>query len=173
MIKDLKEEVHNTLIPTIEEFIKIPNQSRAFNPNWKNCPLQKKAVEFCVDYFNKANLQGANIEILEEEGRTPCVLATIEGSNNKTILMYGHIDKQPPLDEGWIEGTGPYTPKTIDGKLYGRGGADDGYAFFTCTSILKKLQQHKIPHSRIILYFETDEESGSKDLVHFLKQRKD
>lgn len=98
-----------------------------------------KAVNFCVDYFKNANIKGSHIEIIEEENRTPCVMAIIEGKEDKTIFMYGHIDKQPPLNEGWIEGTGPYTPKVIDGKLYGRGGADDGYAFFACTSIIKSL----------------------------------
>lgn len=91
----------------------------------------------------------------------------------ETVFMYGHIDKQPPLTDKWREGLHPYKPVVEGERLYGRGGADDGYAFFSCTSIIKNLQKFKLDKHRIVLFFETDEESGSKDLVHFLKKSKD
>ena len=84
--------------------------------------------------------------------------------------MYGHIDKQPPLADKWSPGLGPWTPVQKDGKLYGRGSSDDGYAFFLSTLILKGLVKYGLCKNKIVLYFESDEESGSKDLVYFLKK---
>ena len=83
----------------------------------------------------------AGIHVLQDDDKPPVLMVIVEPEQPKpTVLMYGHLDKQPPLDEGWMEGTGPYEPKIIDGKLYGRGGADDGYAFFASTLIVKTLQ---------------------------------
>ena len=88
-------------------------------------------------------------------------------------MAYGHLDKQPPLESGWADGLSPYTPVVRDGLLYGRGGADDGYSFFSSIIILKQLQQDQSDHPSITLLFETDEESGSKDIVWYLDNHKD
>ena len=88
----------------------------------------------------------------------------------KNILMYGHIDKQPPLTELWSKGLGPWTPVIKGDLLYGRGSSDDGYAFFMSALILQGLIKFNLLKNRVVLYFETDEESGSKDLVYFLKK---
>lgn len=88
----------------------------------------------------------------------------------KTIMMYGHIDKQPPLTEDWSEGLGPWTPVRKGDLLYGRGSSDDGYSFFITVLILKALVKFNLLKHKIVLYFESDEESGSKDLVYFLKK---
>ncbi len=62
---------------------------------------------------------------------TPIVFLEIDGTPgiNRNILMYGHFDKQPPFT-GWNEGLAPTKPVLIGDKLYGRGGADDGYAIY-------------------------------------------
>jgi len=91
-----------------------------------------------------------------------------------TVLLYGHLDKQPPLTESWDEGLGPYTPVLKDGKLFGRGSADDGYAIFAAISSILALQQQNIPHARCVIVIEACEESGSPDLpayVEFLEQK--
>jgi acetylornithine deacetylase/succinyl-diaminopimelate desuccinylase-like protein len=41
------------------------------------------------------------------------------GNEEKTVLFYGHMDKQPPF-EGWSEGLHPYKPVVRDGLLYGK-----------------------------------------------------
>ena len=183
MEKWLSQKVKENLIPTIADFIKIPNQSSDFDPEWETNGLQKQACEFCMNWAEKREVKGLKMEYIKEEGRTPVVLVEIDafaGSKGKitpqlekTILMYGHIDKQPPLTDQWSEGLGPWTPVIKNNRLYGRGGVDDGYAFFTCIMIVKALQQFDIPHNRMIIFFETDEESGSKDLVYFLNKLKD
>lgn len=95
-----------------------------------------------VDWIKKQEIKYSKMEILSEEERTPLLLLTIEANkveNPKTVFIYGHLDKQPPLTEHWSKGLGPYTPVIKDGRLYGRGSADDGYALFGYICILKAL----------------------------------
>jgi acetylornithine deacetylase/succinyl-diaminopimelate desuccinylase-like protein len=61
------------------------------------------------------------------EGRTPLIYIEIPGEGDRHVLLYGHLDKQPEMT-GWFEDLGPWTPVLKGDKLYGRGGADDGYA---------------------------------------------
>jgi len=82
--------------------------------------------------------------------------------------MYGHLDKQPEMT-GWRKGLGPWTPVIEDGKLYGRGGADDGYATFCAIAALKQLHEDKRPHRRCMILIECCEESGSFDLPAYLE----
>lgn len=170
MEKYLKEQTEALLIPTIQEFIKIPNQSRAFDPEWQTNKLNERVCDFAIEFANKLNIENFTIEKIEEKERTPVVLAIAEMKDAPTILMYGHLDKQPPLTDEWTDGLKPYEPTIKGDKLYGRGGADDGYAFFTSALILKALQLSKLQTARVVLFFETDEESGSKDLVYFLEK---
>lgn len=172
----IREEYTNTVIPILSKFIEIPNQSREFDPSWATNGMQKKAATFALDWAKTQGLQNVKYHMFEEENRTPCIMVTIdatESKEGKTVFMYGHLDKQPPLTEKWSDGIGPYTPVIKDGKLYGRGGVDDGYSFFSCILLIKALQKFNVEHNRIVLYFETDEESGSKDLVYFLKKNED
>ena len=169
----LNKEYKDTVIPTIEEFIKIENQSRAFDPQWETNGWNEKVCKFAVDFAKKIGVECKTLIIDEEKGKTPVVVLVAEPETfESNILMYGHLDKQPPLTEEWTDGLKPYVPITRDGKLYGRGGADDGYAFFTSALILKALQKFKLLKSRVVLFFETDEESGSKDLIYFLEKNK-
>jgi acetylornithine deacetylase/succinyl-diaminopimelate desuccinylase-like protein len=83
------------------------------------------------------------------------------------VLLYGHLDKQPEMT-GWREGSGPWQPVQEDGKLYGRGGADDGYAIFASLAAIGALQAQGVPHARCVGLIETCEESGSYDLPAYL-----
>ena len=177
----LREKTKSMLIPAISEFIKIPNQSRIFDSEWATNGLQEKACKFAMDFAKSQKIKKMTMELIEEEKKTPALLAIIEpfkgkekasSDIEKTILMYGHIDKQPPLHGKWSEGLGPHTPVIRNNKLYGRGGSDDGYAWFSCILLVKALQHFNIPHNRLVLFFETDEESGSRDLMYYLKKYK-
>lgn len=163
----------DNLVKTITDFVKIENQSRSFDPDWATNGKNLEVCKFAVKYAESLKLEDFTIEILEEkpeEKRTPVVLAIADKKNAPTILMYGHLDKQPPLTEQWTDGLKPYVPEIRGDRLYGRGSADDGYAFFTSSLILKALQINKLQDARVVLFFETDEESGSKDLVYFLEK---
>jgi len=104
------------------------------------------------------------------------IFITVEATTaNKedTVLLYGHLDKQPPLTEFWESGLGPHTPVIRDGKLYGRGGADDGYALFGAITAIKALKEQDIPHSRCVILIEACEESGSRDLPFYISHLKE
>ena len=182
MEKWLREKTKEELIPAICEFIKIPNQSRLYDPEWATNGLQEKACQFAIDFADAQKLKGYSITFIQEEGKTPALLGIVDpfagsGEMNenlkKTILMYGHIDKQPPLIGEWSEGLGPHTPVIRDNKLYGRGGNDDGYSWFSCVLLAKALQENNLPHNRLVFFFETDEESGSRDLIYYLNKYKE
>ena len=117
------------IIPLLEKYIAIPNKSPAFDANWEANGYMDEAMTLLKNWCEKQPLKGKNIKLLKEKGRTPLLVIDIPGNNDDTILLYGHMDKQPEMT-GWREDLGPWKPVLEDGKLYGRGGADDGYAVF-------------------------------------------
>eukprot|EP00759_Apiculatamorpha_spiralis_P030799 PhF_6_TR32390/c0_g1_i1/m.48050 len=162
-----------SIVPVLSDYIKIPNQSPAYDKDWKTNGLIDKAMDCLVDWAKAQNLENVvRIDLHKDPDLTPFLVIEIAGSpgsTQDTILMYGHMDKQPPMD-GWDEGLGPYTPVIKDEKLYGRGGADDGYAICAAVTAVKALQLNKIPHGRIVITIEGSEESGSPDLPHYMKK---
>src|ERR1700674_5330474 len=69
---------------------------------------------------------------------------------------------------GWAEGYGPWIPRLEGDKLYGRGGADDGYAMFGALSALLALREQRVAHARCVVLIEACEESGSYDLPFYV-----
>jgi acetylornithine deacetylase/succinyl-diaminopimelate desuccinylase-like protein len=112
-------------------------------------------------------LDGLQVEIIRANGRTPVLLCEIPGTGPGTVLLYGHMDKQPEFT-GWAEGLAPWEPVLRDGRLYGRGGADDGYAVFSSLTAIRLLQEQGVPHGRCVVLIEACEESGSYDLPHYV-----
>jgi acetylornithine deacetylase/succinyl-diaminopimelate desuccinylase-like protein len=170
------DQIDNEVIPVLFEYIKIPSQSRDYDPDWNKNGLQDEVCFLAMVWASTQGLENVQIHFLKEPERTPCILITVdcpEVHDPSTILLYGHLDKQPPLTENWSPGLGPYTPIIKGDKLYGRGSTDDGYAFFSCIAMLKALQKYKCQSNRFVMMFETDEESGSKDLLYFLEKNKD
>jgi acetylornithine deacetylase/succinyl-diaminopimelate desuccinylase-like protein len=156
-----------SIIPTLQQYIRIPNQSPLYDPEWEKNGYMQKAVDLAVDWVKKQNIPGLELEVQKLEGRTPLIFIEIDGDASSTVLMYGHLDKQPAM-VGWEEGLGAWTPVLRDGKLYGRGGADDGYAIFAAISAVKMVKQENAPHSRIVIIIECCEESGSIDLPAYI-----
>ncbi|HEV7765018.1 MAG TPA: M20 family metallopeptidase [Thermoanaerobaculia bacterium] len=157
----------SSIVPTLEQYIRIPNQSPLFDPDWKRNGHMNKAVALARSWVETQGIKGLTIEVHELEGRTPVIFMEIEGDDSGTVLMYGHLDKQPAM-VGWEEGLGPWTPVLRDGKLYGRGGADDGYAIFATIASIRSVQQQGLPHARIVVLIECCEESGSVDLPAYI-----
>lgn len=157
------------IIPVLEEYIRIPNKSPAFDANWKQHGHMDQAMKLIQDWCSQQDIAGLTLELLEDEGRTPLLYMEIPGQIDETILMYGHMDKQPEMT-GWDKDKGPWIPVMQDGKLYGRGGADDGYATFASLTAIQTLQQNNIPHARIVIVIEGSEESGSNDLIPYLEK---
>lgn len=158
------------ILPTLHDYIRIPNLSPNFDPQWAENGHMDKVVALAVDWVNRQGLRGAKTEVLRLPGRTPVILIEIHHQGGEgTVILYGHLDKQPPFD-GWRadEGLGPWTPVLRDGRLYGRGGADDGYALFASVSAILALQKQGIAHPRLVLLIECSEESGSPDLPFYI-----
>ena len=160
---------------TLEDYIRIPNQSPMFDPNWEANGHTDKVVELFKSWVAAQAVPGLKLEVLREAGRTPLIFMEVPSTGGAgTVLLYGHLDKQPPMTSAWAEGLHPYQPVVKDGKLYGRGGADDGYAIFGSITALTALQAQGIPHGRAVIIIEACEESGSPDLMPYviaLKER--
>lgn len=159
------------IIPLLADYITIPNKSPMFDPNWEANGYMAQAMTLFKNWCEKQSIKNQSIQLLEEEGRTPLMLIDIPGDIDETILLYGHMDKQPEMT-GWREDLGPWKPVLEDGKLYGRGGADDGYAVCSALSAIAHLQSLNIPHARCVVLLEASEESGSCDLPFYLEKIK-
>jgi acetylornithine deacetylase/succinyl-diaminopimelate desuccinylase-like protein len=155
------------ILPALIEYIKIPNKSVHFDPDWESHGYMEEARRLAVDWLRAHPLPGAVIHDLKQAGRSPLILVEVPGGLEQTVLIYGHLDKQPEM-EGWHPDGGPWTPVLKDGKLYGRGGADDGYALFAAVAAIRALDQAQRP--RIVILIEFSEESGSPDLPAYLEE---
>jgi acetylornithine deacetylase/succinyl-diaminopimelate desuccinylase-like protein len=162
----------SAILPALSKYIEIPNQSPLFDPRWRENGHMARAVELAKNWVLTQNIPGSRLEVLDEPGRTPVLLLEVDGEGDDTVLLYGHLDKQPPM-AGWEVGLGPWQPVRRDGRLYGRGSADDGYAIFACVSAVKALQSQKIPHSNLVILIECCEESGSLDLPYYVDKLAD
>lgn len=158
------------VIPALTEYIRIPNKSPLFDQKWHEHGHMKKAVDLLADWARAhvRKIPGAKLDVICLEGRTPVIFIDIPGVGDNPVLLYGHLDKQPEMS-GWSEGLGPWSPVLKDEKLYGRGGADDGYAIFCSLSAVLALRQQSIPHARCVILIEACEESGSYDLPAYIE----
>ena len=156
------------LVPRLIEYIRIPCKSPHFDSQWEQNGHIEAAVSLAHRWCQSQPIAGLKLEILRLPGRTPLLYFDIPGSAPGTILLYGHLDKQPEM-VGWRDDLGPWTPVIEDGKLYGRGGADDGYAVFASLLAIAVLKRQNQPHARCVGMIECCEESGSYDLPAYLE----
>ena len=154
-------------MPELINYIRIPNKSPAFDPDWQKHGYMDQVVNQFVNWCQAQNIKGLQLEVVRLPNRTPLIYMDIAGTSDKTILLYGHLDKQPEMS-GWREGLGPWLPVLDGDKLYGRGGADDGYATFASLLAIKALQEQHIAHARCVVIIEACEESGSYDLPFYI-----
>jgi acetylornithine deacetylase/succinyl-diaminopimelate desuccinylase-like protein len=158
---------NESIIGELERYIAIPNKSPGFDRDWIKHGHMERAVTLIADWCRKQPLKGAKVEIVRLPERTPLIFVDVPGSGSDCVLLYGHYDKQPEFT-GWGEGLGPWTPVLRDGRLYGRGGADDGYAAFSSLTAIAALQAAGVPHARCVVIIEGCEESGSYDLPYYI-----
>jgi acetylornithine deacetylase/succinyl-diaminopimelate desuccinylase-like protein len=162
---------NDEIVPALVEYIRIPNKSPSFEPDWEKLGHMEKATQLLEAWARKklTKLPGAKLTIERLAGRTPLILIDVPGQkSNDCVLLYGHLDKQPEMT-GWNEGKGPWIPVIEGDKLYGRGGADDGYAMFGALSALLALKEQNVPHARAVIVIEASEESGSPDLPFYIE----
>jgi acetylornithine deacetylase/succinyl-diaminopimelate desuccinylase-like protein len=159
----------DSILPSITEYIRIPNKSPAYDPQWVEHGYMEDAVKLMETWARQQlwAFAGATLDVVRLPGRTPLLFMDLPGDGNDTVLLYGHLDKQPEM-KGWSEGLGPWQPVRRDDKLYGRGGADDGYAIYACIAALRALREENVPRARCVVMIEACEESGSYDLPYYV-----
>jgi acetylornithine deacetylase/succinyl-diaminopimelate desuccinylase-like protein len=159
------------ILPGLSELVTIPAVSEVFDPGWAAHGHLAAAVQHVRSWLAARDLPGAAIDVVTLDGKPPVLLVDVpaaEGAEQAgTVLLYGHLDKQPPVG-GWSDGLDPWTPVIRDGRLYGRGAADDGYAGFASAAAIEALRAAGGRHGRCVLLLETAEESGSPDLPEYL-----
>src|SRR2546423_7087664 len=158
-MKQIEKFWDEAIVPALVEYIRIPAKSPHFDKEWARHGHIDAEVKLAADWCRKHAVPGMKLEVVRLEGRTPVLLVEVPGAASGNVLIYGHLDKQPEMT-GWREGFGPWTPVIENAKLYGRGGADDGYAVFAAIAAIKSLDSRP----RCIGLIETCEESGSYDL---------
>jgi acetylornithine deacetylase/succinyl-diaminopimelate desuccinylase-like protein len=159
-----------SIVPKLVEYIGIPNKSPMFDPDWAEHGHMEKAVTLIEAWCRARPIEGLTVEVVRLEGRTPVIYMEVPpfaGGGSETVLLYGHLDKQPEM-EGWRDDLGPWKPVIEGDKLYGRGGADDGYAAFGSLTAIEVLQRQNVPHARCVVLIEACEESGSFDLPFYV-----
>ncbi len=161
-----------SIIPELVNYIRIPNKSPLYDANWREHGHMDRAIALIGKWCRAQRIPGLTIDVLKPENRTPLIFMEIPGDSRETVLLYGHLDKQPEMT-GWREGLGPWTPVIEADKLYGRGGADDGYSAFASLAAISALKDGKVPHPRCVVLIEACEESGSVDLPYYIEQLSD
>ncbi|HVM10617.1 MAG TPA: M20/M25/M40 family metallo-hydrolase [Acidimicrobiales bacterium] len=156
-----------SILPTLHDYIRIPNKSPAYDPRWDEAGHMQRAVDLVTGWIEAHPIDGMRLDVHRLPGRTPLVVvdvpATGPDAGDGTVLLYGHLDKQPEM-VGWRHGLGPWEPVLEGDRLYGRGGADDGYAAFASLSAIAAVREAGGSHARCVLLVEASEESGSPDL---------
>ncbi|MCI2243474.1 M20 family metallopeptidase [Xanthomonas sp. PPL568] len=167
----LSEKWDDDIVPQLVDYIRIPNKSPMFDADWVAHGYMADAVALMERWARAQAIPGLQVEVVQLEGRTPLIYlevpASSEATGEDTVLLYGHLDKQPEMS-GWDADLGPWTPVLKGDRLYGRGGADDGYALFGSLAAIQALQDQGIPHARCVVLIEACEESGSYDLPAYV-----
>jgi acetylornithine deacetylase/succinyl-diaminopimelate desuccinylase-like protein len=162
---------NDEIVPQLIDYIRIPAKSPHFDPQWREHGHIEAAVEQARRWVESQRIEGLALEVVRLEGRTPVLFfdapARGQDASGQSVLLYGHLDKQPEMS-GWRQGLGPWTPVLEEGRLYGRGGADDGYAVFAAIAAIKAIDAQGVSRPRCIGLIETCEESGSYDLPAYL-----
>ncbi|WP_280153149.1 M20 family metallopeptidase [Piscinibacter sp. XHJ-5] len=158
------------IVPALTDYIAVPAKSPMFDADWQKNGYIERVVRDAAQWVERKKIEGLKLEIVRLEGRTPVIFfevpSTRPGSTD-TICLYGHLDKQPEFN-GWRSDLGPWTPKYENGLLYGRGGADDGYAIYASITAILALDKQGLPRPRCVGIIESCEESGSFDLPAYI-----
>ncbi|UKE70679.1 M20 family metallopeptidase [Xanthomonas cerealis pv. cerealis] len=159
------------IVPQLVDYIRIPNKSPMFDADWVAHGYMDDAVKLMERWARAQAIPGLQVEVVQLEGRTPLIYLDVPATGAETgadtVLLYGHLDKQPEMT-GWDAELGPWTPVLKGDRLYGRGGADDGYALFGSLAAILALQDQGIAHARCVILIEACEESGSYDLPAYV-----
>ena len=180
--QSIADRWHSSILPELTRYIEVPAKSPLFDPDWATHGHLETVLQQAAQWVQAQQVEGLTLEVVrlqaaDGQPRTPVLFFEVPASagregqpapaSGQTVLMYGHLDKQPEFS-GWRSDLGPWTPRLIDGLLYGRGGADDGYAVYASIAAIQALKAQGVAHPRIVGLIETCEESGSHDLLPYV-----
>lgn len=158
----------DSIVERLAAYVRIANKSPLFDPDWEQHGYMEAAVQLMAEWCRTQSIPGMKVEVRRLPGRTPVLLIDVPGELPGCVLLYGHLDKQPEFT-GWQPGLGPWEPVLREGKLYGRGAADDGYAVFSSLAAIAALKAQRVALARCVVLIEASEESGSVDLPAHLE----
>ena len=168
----VQELWEDSIMPILSSYVGIRCLSPEFDPAWAENREIERAAQLLSQWAASRPIPGCAVELVEREGLTPVILADVPatpGAGTEIVtLLYGHLDKQPPLGS-WREGLDPFVAVREGDRLYGRGTADDGYSIFAAVGALEALAASGTPHGRCIVLIEASEESGSPHLAPYLE----
>ena len=170
VLSEVSSTWDDSIVSELTDYIAIPAKSPMFDADWVANGFIDTVVRNTATWIEAQKVPGLTLEIVRLPGQTPVLFFEVAATRSnalQTVLMYGHLDKQPEFS-GWRSDLGPWTPKYQDGKLYGRGGADDGYAAYAAIAAIQALKSQKVEHPRIVGLIETCEESGSPNLLQYI-----
>src|SRR5665213_581112 len=164
-LSDFERNALGTLI----EFGGIPALSPMFDAEWSESGHLEDAAQLLATWARARKIANFDVTIRRLEGLTPMLVITVDSTAGEgdTVVLYGHLDKQPPLGD-WSEGLNPFVPVRRGDRLYARGVSDDGYAIFSALLAIEAMEKNGIPHGRCVVLIEASEESGSTDLEAYL-----
>ncbi len=145
------------------DFLRIPSISGI--P--EHAPDCRRAAGFLADQLRDAGAE--NVEVCETAGHPIVYADRLHAPGAPTVVVYGHYDVQPvdPIDE-WE--TAPFDPFVADGRVVGRGAADDKGQVLIHVRALEALlaTRDELPLN-LRFVFEGEEESASEHLDAWLE----
>ena len=160
-------------LPVLSEYVRIPCLSPEFDAGWRERGEIARAAELLADWARARRIEGLEVEVVTAGDLTPVILceapATPGAADRAPTLLYGHLDKQPPLG-AWRSGLGAFEPVREGDHLFGRGTADDGYSIFAALGAIETLERTGLDHGRCVVIIEASEESGSPHLRAYLDE---
>ena len=96
--KDINSFWDKYIVPSLIEYVKIPNKSPSFDPEWKKSGHMDKVLDLATTWVKQHLPKNVTLLVKETKGKTPVILVDVPGSISGNVLMYGHLDKQPEMD---------------------------------------------------------------------------
>src|SRR5487761_1970866 len=159
------EDFENGALETLMDYASIPCLSPMYDASWAGNGEIERATQLLVTWARERSIANLDVQVHRNEGRTPVIVATVEATApvEGTVVLYGHLDKQPPLGD-WSDGLAPFSPVRRGDQIFARGVADDGYSTFAALLAIEAMETRGIAHGRCVVLIEASEESGSPDL---------
>ncbi len=159
------EDFERDALDTLVAYAAIACLSPMYDARWQENGEIERAVQLLAQWARERRLANFAVAVQRLEGRTPVLVVTVEATApvEGTVVLYGHLDKQPPLGD-WSEGLAPFAPVRRENRVYARGVADDGYSTFAALLALEAMEARGEAHGRCVVLIEASEESGSPDL---------